>query len=204
MNKAIEQFRLNIKSAQILDSIYNSFDSNVNIDLSEILRAELVLTVSALDCFIHDIVRLGTIEIYNGNKRAHKDLLKPRFPIDKLNNLLTKTKYEQLTILENEFREINGTKTFQKPDKIAEIIKCLGIESLWENISIEIGIIQEDIENRIQLIVERRDKIVHEADIDYQQINIMKNSIEHQSVLDDIKLISDVCEAIYKLANSSN
>ena len=110
MNKAIEQFRLNIKSAQILDSIYNSFDSNVNIDLSEILRAELVLTVSALDCFIHDIVRLGTIEIYNGNKRAHKDILKPRFPIDKLNNLLTKTKYEQLTIeynIQNCFIDVN-------------------------------------------------------------------------------------------------
>jgi len=165
------------------------------------LRAELVLTVSAFDCFIHDIVRLGTLEIYNGNKKVHKDILKPRFEISKLQNLLTKNKHEQIIELDNEFREINSTKTFQKPDKISEIIKCLGIENLWFKISVELNKPQKDIEKRLQLIVERRDIIVHEADIDFQKIQITKNAIEKEDVLQDIELICDICETIYKLVD---
>jgi hypothetical protein len=38
------------------------------LDLSDILRAALVLTVSALDYYVHEVVTLGMLEIHRGER----------------------------------------------------------------------------------------------------------------------------------------
>lgn len=50
--------------------IHNSVQAQVTpaLDLSDILRAALVLTVSALDYYIHEVVTLGMLEIYRGQR----------------------------------------------------------------------------------------------------------------------------------------
>jgi hypothetical protein len=51
MNRAIQQFQTNVQSAKQLGVIYQAFAGKVTqaISLEELLRAEIVLGVSALD-----------------------------------------------------------------------------------------------------------------------------------------------------------
>ena len=65
MQLAIEQFRLSLARVRDLIAIHNSLKSQTTsaLDVSDILRAALVLTVSALDYYIHEVVTLGMLEI---------------------------------------------------------------------------------------------------------------------------------------------
>ncbi|MFY4754496.1 hypothetical protein ACOTV2_12130, partial [Aliarcobacter butzleri] len=42
------------------------------VDLSGILRAQYVMLVSALDYYLHELIRSFMIEIYKGNKSSTK------------------------------------------------------------------------------------------------------------------------------------
>lgn len=64
------QFNENAKRIKDLHSIYKVIKNSTSeiIDLSDILRAEIVLIVSALDCYIHNIVKVMMIDIFKGNR----------------------------------------------------------------------------------------------------------------------------------------
>ncbi|MDJ0511582.1 MAG: hypothetical protein QNJ64_20375 [Crocosphaera sp.] len=70
MQSAIDQFRISIKRVRDLIALHNSINvqSTPVLDLSDILRAALVLTISALDYYIHEVVTLGMLEIYRGQR----------------------------------------------------------------------------------------------------------------------------------------
>lgn len=70
MLSALDQFRISIARVRDLISIHNSVkaQSTPALDLSDILRAALVLAVSALDYYIHEVVTLGMLEIYKGQR----------------------------------------------------------------------------------------------------------------------------------------
>ena len=63
MKPAFDQFRTNIVRVRNLGSIVDALASQTTgvLDLSDVLRAEIVLAVSALDQFVHEIVRLGML-----------------------------------------------------------------------------------------------------------------------------------------------
>ncbi|MTJ52461.1 hypothetical protein FJR38_07180 [Anabaena sp. UHCC 0253] len=70
MQSALDQFRISIQRVRDLISLHNSIKAQATaaLDLSDILRAALVLTVSALDYYIHEVVTLGILEIHRGTR----------------------------------------------------------------------------------------------------------------------------------------
>jgi hypothetical protein len=70
MQIAIDKFRDNMAHVKNLATIHNGLSSMTTsaLDLSDILRAELVLAVSAFDAFIHDLARIGMLEILQGQR----------------------------------------------------------------------------------------------------------------------------------------
>jgi len=70
MQAAIDQFRTNINRVRHLGAIYRALKAQTTevLDLSDILRAELVMAVSALDHYIHEVTRLGILETYHGSR----------------------------------------------------------------------------------------------------------------------------------------
>lgn len=58
MQEAIDQFYDNLKRIRNLDSIVAAMSSLTTavVDLTDILRAELVMSVSALDYYVHEVV----------------------------------------------------------------------------------------------------------------------------------------------------
>lgn len=200
IDSAIKTFELNIEGVRQIQLIYDYLDNQqVNdLDLSELLRAEIALAVSALDCFIHDVVRLGTVEIYSGNRPFTSKTFQPNFDPRKFVSLLTKSKDEQIQELENAIRLINKESAFQKPEKIANALLSIGVENIWTSVAGKLGISEaKEVEDELDIIINRRNVIVHEGDIDYQ--TEQKRNIDKDEVKKNIDFINSVCVAIFNI-----
>jgi hypothetical protein len=70
MQSALDQFRISISRVRDLIALHNSVKAQATgaLDVSDMLRAALVLAVSALDYYVHEVVTLGMLEIHRGQR----------------------------------------------------------------------------------------------------------------------------------------
>ncbi|MCY7391737.1 MAG: hypothetical protein LH647_09680, partial [Leptolyngbyaceae cyanobacterium CAN_BIN12] len=107
--------------------------------------------------------------------------------------------------LESEIRKRLGHQSFQQPDKIAEVIKNISDKKLWDEVAIQMtksakDIKQQDIiKQQLNSIVDRRNKIAHEADID-PTFNIGSRwNIDEVLVGDAVDFIEMLVESIHQV-----
>ena len=196
MQTAINQFRTNISRVRNLGSIFESLDSRTTsvLDLSDVLRAELVLAVSALDHFIHELVRLGMLEAYRGNRPRTGRFL--RFEVSLENALTGIADNAGEQWIDSEIRTRNGYRTFQDPEKISEAIRLISDVRLWVNVGQRMGSTPEEIKEDLRSMVDRRNKIVHEADMIPSPFE-ERWPIDRIMVSDTVDMIEKIAEAIY-------
>ena len=65
MQPAHDQFQINVGRARDLLALYTTLSATTTgvLDLTDILRAALVVAVSAFDHLVHEIARIGMLEI---------------------------------------------------------------------------------------------------------------------------------------------
>lgn len=251
MQSALDQFRVSIRRVRDLIALYHSINAQstgiLNASLEDILRSALVLTVSALDYYIHEVVTLGMIEIYQGNRLEPSpsanttksafsrfeisldtarqdritaidiaawlgkeiqqtqgyDFLQNSHTISSLSLIIANSllnKLNQNTIwLENEIRETLSYKSFQQPDKIADAIRLISDKKLWDEVGNLMGKSAKEIKQQLTAIVDRRNKIAHEADIDpsYGIGNCL--NIDEILVNDAVDFIEQLVETIHQI-----
>lgn len=204
MQRAIEKFRQNIESVRELDSIFGLITSNYPLleDQSrEILRAEIVLSVSALDCFIHDLIKQGMVETYQGDRIASNQLSTYQIPFKFLKLIENSEQLDdKLAYLENAIKENNSKDSYQSPKSIEYALQLINISSVWKNLASPMNLKAEDIKGELSLIIDRRNKIAHEAD--YDVLTGSKYPIDRQNINDVIQFIESLCESIYKIAQN--
>ena len=197
MNDPLRQFLKNIESIDTIDGIHSYFEQQVPaIDISEILRAEYVLLVSAFDYYIHDLVREGMLEIFDGKNKSNPDYDKFHISLKSVNLLLSnKDMLTRRQLLDNEIRKINSKHSYQAPGNVERALSLISFKSVWKNISIDLKMDKEDIVKELGLIVHRRNKIAHEADI---------NPLTNDKTSIDKKTINDVRDFLVKLVRAIN
>ena len=157
----------------------------------------MVMAVSALDHYIHEIVRLGMLEIYL-KKRPDTHAFKRFFTSLKSppKGITTPTKHSWF---DNEIMIHHSWKSFQQPDKIAETIRLISDVKLWEEVADYMGKTTRNVKQQLGLIVDRRNKIAHEADIDPTFSDGSRWPIDVALVDGVIDFIEEVAEVIYKV-----
>ena len=245
MQSASDRFRISISRVRDLIALHNSIKAQATnvLDVSDILRSALVLAVSALDYYVHEVVTLGILEIYRGQRpeprvtanatqsafarfqislgTARQDrilaldieswledevqqmqgeefLQQPQTLANLIplisNSLLNKL--NNILFLEIEIREKLSYKSFQEPDKIAEAIRLISDKKLWDEVATRIGRSTPDIKQELNAIIDRRNKIAHEADIN-PAYNIGERwPIDQNQVNDALTFIEKVVESI--------
>lgn len=166
MQSALSEFEESLKRVRHLHGLHAAFEATLTaaVDLSDILRAELVMAVSALDRFVHDLTRLGMLECHSG-ARARTDAFN-RFPVPMASLAAVSAANTASNALEAEIRTKHSHLSFQHPDKIAEAVRLFSGVSLWEAVGGSMGMTGKDAKATLGLIVDRRNKIAHEADTD--------------------------------------
>ena len=194
MQTAINQFRANIGRIRNLDAMYKTGQTTAIPDLSDILRAELVMAVSALDHYIHEIVRLGMLEAYSGHRIQTPAFL--RFQVTLESALQGISAPMSDNWLEDQIRTRHSYQSFQHPDNIANAIRLISDAQLWNGVAKHLGRSPQDVKNELILIVDRRNKIAHEADMD-ASFPGKRWPINDVLVDDAINFIEQIAEAIY-------
>lgn len=163
--KAIDSFRANIVRARELGELYNSLKAITTpaLNTKDLLRSQIVMAVSALDHFVHEVVREGMVEIYEGTRPLVAGF--SNFSVS-LAEAKASIPASSSVWVDAAIRQSHGYLSFQHPDKIADAIRLIHEPPLWPAIEVRLGVPAKDIKEHLKLIVERRNKIAHEADID--------------------------------------
>jgi hypothetical protein len=173
----------------------NGFEESI---VSEMLRSEVVNSISALDRFVHDLVLEGILQIYL-NLREQTSSYK------NLNISIVQHKTLSTSILpEVDLRQIILQKhkylAFQEPAKISTALSLIWNEShKWQKLSSILGLSENDAKVKLKNIVMRRNQIVHESDVDIftgSEMPIVKTDVE-----DSVNFIENLGNAIYSSIN---
>jgi len=201
MKTALDQFNHEIQRVRNLIAIYDYLiaDPQNSHDASDILRSCIVLGISALDAFVHDIIRMGMVEILHGKRKQTKDYQKIGFTLQQV--------YfdPQYAWFERRIYEDHGEKSFQNPQAIVQAIKHISEKDLWKEVSKKLSdISEEQIKQRLKLIVTRRNQIAHEADMDKELSPPSKRSIESKDVKEYVDFIENLANAMYEILRLQN
>jgi len=201
MSNALDIFKKNIDSINSLGSIYMYFENNKvkALDFSEILRAEYVLLVSAFDHFIHEVVKEGMLKIFEGSKSANKNFDNFSITLKTLNLILSaEHQHEKKAILDGEIKKITAKDSYQSPSSVEKALNLIDINNIWSIVSPHMGISPKDIKDQLALIVNRRNKIAHEADFD--TLIGAKNPID-RLLVDEVKTF--LTKLVYSVHSAS-
>lgn len=164
------------------------------IDASDLLRAQIVLGVSALDYYVHELTLLGMLEVFNGTRTPTPTFLKFRVSMDSV--LGSGAGPGTGAWLENEVRERHGYLSFQQPDRIADAVRLFSDVKLWQEVSSKLNMSEADVKEQLRLSVDRRNKIAHEADTDPSYPGA-RWPISEPDVDNVLGFIERVCEAVH-------
>jgi hypothetical protein len=198
MKEAIDEFRVNMGRVRNLGAIYQTLRNQMTpiVDLSDILRAELVLAVSAFDHYIHALTRIGMIEVYRGHRPQTPAFL--RFAVSLENILQGMADPQNINWLNHEIQTRHGWQSFQQPDKVADAIRHISQVRLWEEVASQLGRTAQDVKQQLNLIVDRRNKIAHEADRN-PEYPVNRWPIDEEMVDTSIRFIEDIAETIFTI-----
>ena len=196
MQEAIDEFRANMVRVRNLGYLFDDLNARTyeTPDLSDLLRAELVLAVSALDQFVHEVARLGMLEAYRGERERTPQFL--RFQVSAEGVLRGMGEGAGDEWFDIEIRNRNVHRSFQNPDRIAEALRLVSSVSVWNEVG---GLMDMDaglVRDRLKSIVDRRNQIAHEADVN-PTLHEGLWQIDSQTTADDIDFIERVGEHIY-------
>lgn len=198
MLAAIQQFRENMERVRAIGGLYDALLQLTTpaADSTDLLRTQIVMAVSALDHYIHEITRLGMMEVYNGVRHATPAFLRFQVTMDATLRGLRGTGGNAW--LEIEIRERHGHLTFQHPDRIAEAVRLFSSHELWLSVASHLAITDRDVKDELRLIVDRRNKITHEADLDPSYPGT-RWPISRSDSSRAVDFIQNICEAIHSV-----
>jgi hypothetical protein len=201
MQSAHNQFGSNVGRARDLLALYTTLSATTTgvLDLTDILRAAIVISVSSFDHLVHEIARIGMLEIYDG-RRTKTDAF-GRFSVTMENVLTGVATPGSLQWLEEEIRRQHSWISFQQADKVADAIRLVSSKKLWEEVGTILGIDARSAKNRLNLVVDRRNKIAHEADMDPSSPGA-RWPIDEILVQDAIDVLVQIADAIYQVVTT--
>lgn len=204
MQRAFDQFQDSLKLIRDLDALYVHLVNDLRLpnDLTDILRAEWVYSVSAFDKLIHELVRIGMINSFLGSRPKTATYLNFSISNDtheKINAASSPAAVPPKEYwFEQEIIQRHKHLSFQDPEKINPALSLIWDEPhKWQKIAGALALPEKDVVTKLKNIVTRRNQIAHESDIDIVtglRITIVKNDID-----DVINFIGSVGKSIFDL-----
>ena len=167
------------------------------VDLSDILRSEYVLIVSAFDSYIHDIVRQGMINIFQGTGTANDKYDSYMVPMSFLQQISScTTEAERVDLFESVLKKQMSKDSYQSPRSVDYALQLIDIQSVWSSVAAPMGYTKgQDVKDQLSLIIRRRNQIAHESDIKTLS-GTDKNEMERGDVEAVIDFVNKLVNAI--------
>lgn len=151
--------------------------------LDEILRAQIVLSVSAFDTFIHDCVRIGIVRQFTTAGVLSNSLKSYSIPFEDFQTINALPTINDKTLyLDGVIKKVNSKISYQRPASIENAMSLLGVGNIWSKVSMGMKMPASDIKAELSNIVNRRNMIAHESDLDALGVSlnpITKAEVNH-------------------------
>ncbi|MNW48636.1 hypothetical protein D3C74_260120 [compost metagenome] len=166
MQSVINQFNENMDRIKMLHTVYLTYKNQVTnlVDISDMLRSEIVLIVSAVDFYVHEIVRIGMLEIFTGQRIDTASFRNYSISLKAIREAILEP--QSFDWLEREIIEKHSWKSFQQAEKITEALRLITNVDFWGIAASSMNSESQNLKTNLNLIVDRRNKIAHEADMD--------------------------------------
>ncbi len=166
MKAALDDFIISLAHVRNVGGVYGSIKALTTpaLDLSDLLRTQLVMCVSALDRYVHEVTRLGMLATLAGKRPPTDAFQKYEIALGSVSQATAALASDAW--LDTEIRTRHGYLSFQQPEKIADAIRLISSVELWNALGAKLKQPPKALKTELQLIVSRRNQIVHEADVD--------------------------------------
>lgn len=153
---------------------YLSANATSVLPLDELLRAEWVARVSALDMYIHEVVAQKIMDMYEGNRPTTPSFLQFKISTETLSRIrFASISTDAASAFELDVKSSLARITYQDPEVIADGIRLISNVELWNELAVIIKYatpankinMAKAIKKDLSLIVSRRNKIAHEGDL---------------------------------------
>lgn len=128
-----------------------------------ILRAALTMIVSAIDTSVHELIVTAIMFELREEKST--------FKLDKITIGISVSKEsdvdKRMRLIESSLRRQYAKESFQSSRQIENALAIIGITKIWTKLAPRLEQSPEDIKIRLDLLVRRRNQIVHEGDLDH-------------------------------------
>ncbi|MBC6308222.1 hypothetical protein HCJ66_01520 [Listeria sp. FSL L7-1582] len=190
-----------INETKQLGSLYSFLETTVKppFDYNDILRWQLAQAVAGLDLYIHELVKIGIIQIYSGKRERTKRYRSFSLTLEVAEDINSpENKSIALDILEKEINKRHGFLSFQTPEKISEALSYVWEEKhKWQEIAGYLNMEKDEVMKTLKLCTQRRNQIVHEADY----IDTTRQNIKVEDVEESIIFIEKIVDSIHNLVS---
>jgi hypothetical protein len=200
MSEAKYLFDKNMEAIANIDALYHYMENQVTaFDITELLRSEYILIVSALDFYIHEAVKNCLVHQFNLGV-CDSDLT-ISIPLTTVGIILNSDSNERTKILEKQIGQIMSKDSYQAPRSIEHALKIIGINKMWTAVGKHLGEKGSEVRATLALIIDRRNKIAHEADISPIGGLGEKTNIDTTTVRECLDFVTTFVESVEKLIN---
>lgn len=193
----LKQFNNSIEVVRQKDEIIQFLSAHGQSTL-EIRQSQIILLMSALDLYIHDIVKYCIIQKFNGNQtktKQYKELLIPMQSVE-----LAIQNPESSDLLDEVITSINQYKSFTSYGKIKNQLEAVGLKSKKFN---ELVLKTESdfgVSDLIEKLRSLRNRLAHQ---DQQSITSLESELTEEKInqyIDFIyQLVQDIHQTIIEL-----
>jgi hypothetical protein len=181
--------------------------------LSELLRAAIVASVSALDRYMHDLVMRNVWSLLDQSEEdMSNELKKLSIPAYEVKRALTAIRQEPNARPGGKMKKViqatlHRNHTFQRPDDLQKAAKMIGIDGFWDQVEAEFpgNRTKKQIIDQLKKITIRRNQIVHEADIIVKIRNreINTRTISERDATRAVEFIGRLVRSIDRVAQAA-
>jgi hypothetical protein len=169
MYNSLLAFKRNIVSVRELASVYDFLTAHVKAPMTfdDLLRFQIVYSVSAFDKLIHDLIRIGMVAIFTGTRPPTSKYLTEKISMSVFGAMSAATIPPKEYYFEQEVIAKHRIIAYQSPENIADGLSYIWDEKYkWQRVATAMAMSEDAVKTQLRLIIDRRNKIVHEADVD--------------------------------------
>ena len=196
-------WNLNLQNAKKMHWLHEQLCNIVQaMDLSDILRAEYVLIVSAFDCYVHDVILQGMSNMFSGSKPESSGFNDFCLPMSTVKQLLdTDDPVIREGIYNASVKKLLSKDSYQSPKSVEYAMGMINHKKIWKKIGDKINVSPQDVVSKLGLIIQRRNKIAHEADIQ-NLVSMDKTPIDRSDVDDTFAFLDKIVRALEDIHKS--
>lgn len=192
-DKIIGNFREAILNIRSKFTMVAKLESEGMVEESkDILRSQVVFLLSALDFYMHEIVKYGILKMFKGERSKTKSYQNFIVSLETVEKAILHP--ESIDWLEEEIIHRNHHKTFLKPSEIKAQLSLISTKKIFD---IAAGQVSDSVTltTQIEELYKRRNAIAHQADRDNSTGQL--NEIEVDQTTQYIDLVSKFIEAVH-------